>query len=205
MIKNYFLTLSLIAFLAPSLSACLPVMATGAAVTGGMVASDERSAGTIIDDSLIKSKILYKLKIGSEHNESLKNISVKVNEGRVLLAGTAPNNDAVSKAIEEAWSVAGVKEVIAEVDPENSNSTWYSSNDMWIKSQIKTQYLLQKRFDSVNYTVVVKDGVVYLFGIAQDEEEKETAIHIARTTRGVKNVVNHVILRNDQRRGEHTQ
>lgn len=203
--KKYLLTLSLFILSMPLLSGCLPVMATGAAVTTGMVASDERSAGSIIDDSIIKSKILYKFKLGSEHNESLKNISVKVNEGRVLLAGSAPNNDAVSKAIEEAWTVGGVKEVIAEVEPENSASTWYSPNDLWIKSQIKTQYLLQKRFDSVNYTVVVKDGVVYLFGIAQDEEEKEIAINIARTTRGVKNVVNHVILRNDTRRGEHTQ
>jgi osmotically-inducible protein OsmY len=53
---------------------------------------------------------------------------------------------------------------------------------------------------NINYTVDVENGVVYLMGIAQDQDELDRVIATARDISDVKKVVNHVLLKSDPRR-----
>ena len=172
----------------------IPMAAT---TTAGMVALDERSSGELIDDSVIITKIKSEF---SKNNASnlLTKIGVNSYEGRVMLTGTLKDSEYVDEAVRRAWVVHGVKEVINElvVAPTPKNK----ANDIWISSQIKTKFLLEKHFDSLNYQYDVNDAIVYLLGVAQNQDELERAIRICSNIKGVIKVVNHVILKTDKRR-----
>ncbi len=178
---------------------CVPIMATGAVATGVAV-NDERTMNDIVNDVVIKSKIVHRYS-AEKYEQSLRDVVVKVKEGRVLLAGSVRAQQDMNNAIKEAWEVDGVLEVINEIKL-GDNSLWRFSKDATIKSQIKTKYMLQKNIKSLNYTVVVKEGIVYLFGIAQNVEERDIAVDIASRVRGVQQVVNHVIIKDDARRND---
>ena len=172
----------------------IPVAAT---TTAGMVALDERSSGELIDDNVIITKVKSEF---SKNNASnlLTKIGVNSYEGRVMLTGTLKDEEYVDEAAKRAWAVHGVKEVINElvVAPTPKNK----ANDIWISSQIKTKFLLEKHFDSLNYQYDVNDAIVYLLGVAQDQDELERALKICSNINGVTKVVNHVILKSDERR-----
>lgn len=172
----------------------VPVAAT---TTAGMIVLDERTSGELIDDTVVIAKIKSEF---SKTNASnlLTKIGVNSYEGRVMLTGTLKAQEYVDEAVRRAWLVHGVKEVINElvVAPIPQNK----AKDIWISSQIKTKLLLEKHFDSLNYKYDVNDSVVYLLGVAQSQDELERAIKICSKIHGVEKVVNHVILKTDQRR-----
>jgi osmotically-inducible protein OsmY len=74
------------------------------------------------------------------------------------------------------------------------------SKDSWVAAQIRSKILLEKGVQSVNYSVEVINGVAYILGIAQDDQELESAEQVAGKVGGVKRVVSHVILKTDLRR-----
>ncbi|MDJ1305458.1 MAG: BON domain-containing protein [Candidatus Midichloria sp.] len=188
------ISLSLSMLLNTGCGVLVPVAAT---TTAGMIVLDERTSGELIDDTVVITKIKSEF---SKTNASnlLTKIGVNSYEGRVMLTGTLKAQEYVDEAVRRAWLVHGVKEVINElvVAPTPQNK----AKDIWISSQIKTKYLLEKHFDSLNYKYDVNDSVVYLLGVAQSQDELERAIKICSKIHGVEKVVNHVILKTDQRR-----
>ncbi len=179
------------------LSGCTLALPLSIATTG-MVASDERSVGEMIDDKLILSRIKTELsKSGSAH--LFLSVHVNVLEGRVLLTGSVASRECADEAVKIAWKTRGVKEVINELIVE-LKSVADSAKDTLIASGIKSKFLLEKNFLSTNYTVAVNDGTVFLLGIAQDQNELDKALTISSHVVGVKKVRNYVILKNDPRR-----
>jgi osmotically-inducible protein OsmY len=53
---------------------------------------------------------------------------------------------------------------------------------------------------NINYTVDVVNGVVYLMGIAQSQDELDRVVAHARDIGNVKRVVSHIVLKNDPHR-----
>ena len=172
----------------------VPIAVTG---TAGMVAMDGRSSGKIVDDSMIITKIKTHFAKASANN-FLTKISVNCYEGRVMLTGILREHQYVDEAERIAWGIHGVKEVINELtvaeSPENNLL------DMFISSTIKTKFLFEKSFDSLHYSYDVADSVVYIIGVAEDEDQVNKALQIVRSIKGVKKVVNHIILKSDRRR-----
>ena len=103
-------------------------------------------------------------------------------------------------AVRLAWTVKGVREVIDEIQVNDKSGLADFARDSWIGAQIRSRLLLEKNLRSVNYSVEAVNGVVYLMGIAQDQNELDKATYIASTTAYVKQVVSHVILKDDPRR-----
>ena len=54
---------------------------------------------------------------------------------------------------------------------------------------------LQINILNLNYSVEVVNGIVYIVGIAQNQEELNFVIDICQGTYGVKNVINYVRLK----------
>lgn len=172
-------------------------VAAGAATTAKF-ATDHRSTGHMIDDTVLKTKI-WKRYVADE-SKRFSQVTIDVNEGRVLLTGNVAQDEDAFEAIKLAWGVRGVREVINEIVPRKSLTTWDKSQDLLLKSRIKSKFLLAKDLRSTNYTVLVENKIVYLFGIAENDGERETALDMARRIRGVDKVVSYVILKTDQRR-----
>lgn len=187
----------LIAIVLLNTSGCVPLTAISTTMVGTTIA-EERTAGDKLNDSIITIKIKDHY-TQTEVSEMLSRISVNSMEGRVLLTGSVINKKYSEEAAKMAWQVKGVKEVINEIEINNKGMK-DRAKDLFIESTIESKLLLEKDLSSINYIVDVNNGVAYLLGIAQNEDELKRSLQIARSTKGVRKVVNHVILKNDPRR-----
>ncbi len=175
-------------------AAILPISVAGTA----MFISDERSIGKMIDDKLIYANITGELsKKGG--GQMFLAVTVTVLEGRVLLTGNVGSKTYIDEANKISWSVKGVREVINEliVDMKPIGN---SASDAMIEKGIESRFVLEKKFISTNYKVIVNNNVAYILGIAQNGDEMNRALHIASNTKSVNKVMNYIILKNDPRR-----
>jgi osmotically-inducible protein OsmY len=184
-----------------SLSGCAEAI-FGGVTTVGAAAVEDRSLGDNLDDRSISAEINHFF-VQTDVNNLLKDVSIRVHEGRVLLTGRTANPDVALEAVRLSWQAAGVREVINEikVGPVGTDLFDYAKDNI-IETQIETRLIATKNINGLNYTVEVVDGVAYLLGIARDEEERHNAAYIASITKGVKRVVSYVRLIDDPRRIE---
>ena len=66
------------------------------------------------------------------------------------------------------------------------------AKDTWITTQVKSAMLFRADVYSLNYSVKTVSGIVYLMGIAHNEEELQVITDIASKVDGVKKVVSYV-------------
>ena len=185
-------------------TSCVETIVVGSLATGSMV-TREKSAKDMRDDVWISAQIITKY-TGKGLNGFKNTVDVTVNEGRVLLTGVVRDPKKEELAVSLAWKVDGVKEVINEIqlleDPSYRPKNFSRATlDMLLTLEIETKLLIKPQLRSTNYKINTVNGVVYLMGIAADEEELNKALDVVARIRGVKKVVNHIILSDDRRRG----
>ncbi len=179
------------------LTSCMEVAAVSSAVVGTTIA-EERSAGDRMDDTVIMMKIKEAF-LQKDFNEMLGRISVISHEGRVLLTGSVTDQKYADEAVKMAWEIRGVKEVLNELETSQKDLKDYTK-DSFIANTIRSKLLLEKDLRSVNYSVDVNNSVAFLIGVAQNQNELDRALKIASSVKGVRKVVNYVILKDDPRR-----
>jgi osmotically-inducible protein OsmY len=190
---KYILLFSLVAL--TGLTGCAALLVGGASQVG-VASVQERSIGDNLDDSSISTEI--NRLFASEGKGLLKDVSVRVQEGRVLLTGRTNRTDVALEAVRLAWLASGVHEVINEIEVgEKGTSLLNYTQDNINETQIEARLLATKGIRSVNYTIEVVNGVAYILGIAQNEEERHNVAYIASITKGIRRVVSYVRLRND--------
>lgn len=194
---SVFLAPCLALLLAPALSGCVWLAATGV-VAGVSAARQERTLGNAVDDVRIKSAVQTGLVKQSASN--FFNVSITVVEGRVLLTGRVEKAESRLEATRVAWSVEGVKKVDNEIEVTNDLGWLDRPRDIYIRAEIAADILADKSIKDVNYTIDVVNGVVYLTGIGQDKAEVERVIAHANRFAGVKRVENYVVLKDDPAR-----
>ncbi len=182
-----------------NLSSCVP-LAIGGATETAVVIGQERSVGNAIDDTSIMLQI-KNLYAKQDYKDLLANVEMKVIEGRVLLTGNVNKPDSQIEAVKLAWQVGGVKEVINEIQINDQSDFMNYARDVWISTQVRTRLLLGKDIHNINYSVITVNQVVYLMGIAQNQEELNRATNVASSTSYVQRVVSYVRLKDDPRRG----
>ena len=184
---------------ATSLSGCsIAGLAVGAGANTAVAVSEERGLGGAINDTAIQTKINYALL--DEDLSLFRRVSISVHESRVLLIGIVPNEGAMTSAVKITWQVGGVREVINEIQIAPDAKFADDVRDSWITAKIRTRIMLDKEIDAINYSIETLDRVVYLLGIAQDAEELNRIIRIARDIEYVEKIVSYVLLKGDPRR-----
>lgn len=170
----------------------------GAGATGAVAASQERGLGGAVGDTQIRTAINFLW--FEENTEMYHQLNLNVHEGRVMITGVVAKQEWKEEAIKRAWRAKGVKEVIDEiiVDPKGTSGTY--ARDSWIATQLKTKLLFDKNIYSINYSVEVVRGNVYLLGVAQDGNERDLVLNNARSVEYVRRVVSYVLLKDDPRR-----
>ncbi len=183
--------------LAPVLSGCVAVAATGV-VAGMSAARQERSVGDAVDDIRIRTEIQGALSKRSAAH--FLNVSTTVIEGRVLLTGRIADPQERLNATRDAWRVQGVRKVDNAIEVID-NSGWLDRpKDIFIRTEIAADILRDRSIRDVNYTIDVVNGVVYLVGVGQDQAEIDRVIARAQRFQGVKRVENYVVLKDDPQR-----
>jgi osmotically-inducible protein OsmY len=192
------LNVVMVAALGGLLSGCAATV-VGAGATAGVAAAEERGFGGAVDDLKIRTQInnLWFQK----DVEMYRKVNLNISEGRVMLTGVVPTEEARTEAVRLSWQAEGVKEVYNEIQVVKAGeSGWDQANDLWLQNKLKARLLTDSEVRNINYIIDVTDSVVYLLGIAQSSAELDRVIAHARDTSGVKRVINHVRLKDDPRR-----
>ena len=191
------LRLSLAGWLCGLAQGCVS-LAVGGAAAGGVAAVEERSLGTQIDDRGLYLKINDKLL--NKDAVLFRKVNVEVNEGRVLLTGNVTKPEDRVTAADLSWEVLGVKEVLNELVVTDRTELRDFPKDTWITTQLKTRLLGDSHVLQVNYSIETINGVIYLLGIAQSQDELDRVVNHARNISGVQKVVSYVRLKDDPKR-----
>jgi osmotically-inducible protein OsmY len=177
-------TLILVAALVTQLTACVPVVAGGAAA-GGLVAADRRSTGAYLEDQEIE------LKAEKAINENLKeNVHANVTSynRRVLITGEVSNEANKAKAESVVRPIQNVNRINNQLVI-GANSTISSrTNDTYITSKVKTKFISENKFAANLVKVVTENGTVFLMGMVTHKEGDDAA-EIASKVSDVKKVV----------------
>ena len=158
-----------------------------------IIAEDDRSAGDVIDDATIKVKITAKF-IASDEKLFL-DLDSTVIEGRVLLTGIVTNQEARIEAVRKVWEVVGVQEVINEIQVGQKTTIKEYANDVWITTQIKAVTTKNIGLRSLSYNFETIRGKVYVAGITSRKEQLDAVIESIESIKGVKEIVNYVVLK----------
>ncbi len=176
---------------------CAPLIIGGAA-TAGLAVAQERTIGDAIDDTVIQARVKDKL-LQASSNLFLR-VSTEVLEGRVLLTGSVPTAQDRVEAVRLTWTVSGVREVLNELQVTERGGLADTLADARITTTLRFQIMGDRSVSDINYSIDTVNGIVYLIGIAQTQAELDRVLGYARNISGVKQVVSHVVLRNDPRR-----
>jgi hyperosmotically inducible protein len=151
-----------------------------------------------IDDATVTAKV--KAGLAGEAETSAIKVGVTTVKGVVTLSGVVPTEREKAKAEQVARGTEGVAQVVNNItiDPNTIGATNIGEkteeavNDAAILSKIKTKLVLEK-ITGTNVDVV--NGEVTIKGEVSDEKQITQATEIARSTNGVKNVNNQLIVR----------
>ena len=119
---------------------------------------------------------------------------VKVMEGRVMLTGVAFDPKTKAFLASKVMNNLKVRSLLNEVVVKEKKSLFSTKiSDYFLKKNIHMKIFFKSKIKSLNYEVSVIDGVAYVIGIAEDQEELELLLNLISTIKGIEKVVSHVI------------
>jgi len=181
-----------ILFLALVTSSCAPAVIGAGAVGAYKTGTDERTMGTMVDDSTISSSV--KIDLISASDVKARHIDVDVINGVVTLTGLVESASEIKRAEEIALEVKGVKGV-SNFLVVGSKSIGQAIDDKFIVGAINKNLIVEPSMKSMNIDVDSNNGVVTLTGIASSIELKSRALEIAQKTSGVVQVIDNLKVR----------
>jgi len=119
----------------------------------------------------------------------LKNVTVEVYETAVMLTGTVADDAARTTAGALAASVDGASPVHNEIQVVENSGQRDPAADLAIETKIKKALRAAEGIQSANMRWHTVNGVVYMFGRALSEAERDQALAIVKKTQGVKEIV----------------
>ncbi len=172
----------------PVLPGCAALAVGGlATATGVNVATDPRTAGTLVEDEAIELKAL-KAFYQDKQIRSQTHINVTSYNNTVLVTGEAPTEELRTRLIEIVRNIDKVKHVHNEVTIAAPSALVARSSDTLVTGKVKSKILASRKLKGLNVKVVTDKGVVYLMGIIS-RAEAEAMTDITRQTGGVQKVV----------------
>jgi osmotically-inducible protein OsmY len=175
---------------ASGLSGCGPTTVIGAGAMAGNAAMQERGFVKTVEDTATEAKISTNLL--SYSAELFVDVSVEVYEGRVLLTGKVKQTKDRIEAVRIAWNTSGVKEVINEIQVEDTSDLLDAARDQWVTAKLAAKITLDKQIKSINYSLETVNGTVYVMGIAQSQAELDRVRNHARQLSYVRRVISYV-------------
>ena len=187
----------LLLFIVVILSGCVGYSSTGILGTGVSIALDPRTIGTQIDDSIMQKNLSAKL-INLNTNYLLS-VKAKVLDGRIIVTGKVDNIEEKFKITKLAWEIKGARSVKNDLQIKEKFNFKQSAKDILITSQLRVAIISSKKIKSVNYNIDTYKKKIYIYGIAQDEDERAEVINEAKQILDVEDVIASIFLIEDLR------
>ena len=192
--KNKYILNLIILFL---LSGCIGASTTGVFGTGVSIAMDPRTLGTQIDDSIMDKSLDARLV--AMNKNYLLNVKTKVLDGRIFLTGKIDTPEEKLQITKLAWETKGARSVKNDLKIKEEFNFQQSAKDILITSQLRSAMIFNKKIKAVNYNIDTFKKVIYVYGIAQSEDEKDEIVKEAKEILDVKNVITSILLVEDLR------
>lgn len=183
--KPLSLSLLVLALAMPALQGCFPAVVAGAAV-GVMSMHDRRTTGTQTDDETTEWRARGRV---PEQFKAQSRVNFTSYNRRLLITGEVPSEEAKAAIEAEARRIEGVREIYNELVIAPASTLRQRSNDSFIDSKVKARLVDSNQVSANHIKVVTERGATYLMGVV-NEREAGVAVSVARTTAGVRKVVN---------------
>jgi len=166
------------------LSGCVPLMVGGAVMTG-MVASDRRTSGTVVEDEGIEIKTAVRIR---ENLGDRVHVNVTSYNRQVLLTGEVPNAQDRQLVEQIASNVDNVRNIVNELAILGNSTFAQRSNDAVVTGRVKAALLDAKDLFANSFKVVTERGTTYVMGrVTQREATRATEVITAQS--GVQRLV----------------
>ena len=192
--KNKYILNLIILFL---LSGCIGASSTGVFGTGVSIAMDPRTLGTQIDDSIMDKSLDARLV--TMNKNYLLNVKTKVLDGRIFLTGKIDTPEEKLQITKLAWETKGARSVKNDLKIKEEFNFQQSAKDILITSQLRSAMIFSKKIKAVNYNIDTFKKVIYVYGIAQSEDEKDEIVKEAKEILDVKDIITSILLVEDLR------
>ena len=174
------------------LTGCVGVSSKGIFGTGVSVATDPRSLGTQIDDSIMQKNLSSRILI-TNRNYFLS-VKSKVLDGRIFLTGKVDDPEEKLKLTKIAWETVGVRSVRNDIKIKEKFNFKQSAKDILITSQLRTALILNKNIKATNYQIDTYKKKIYIYGIALTKDEKDLVLNEAKDILDVDDVIASILL-----------
>ena len=154
---------------------------------GVSIGFDPRTVGMQIDDTLMQKNLVARLTF--DEKKYFLYIQVEILDGRIFLTGKVDEPEEKIKITKMAWETKGVRSVKNAIEIKGYSNFKSSAKDILITSQLRTALLFNRSVKSVNYTLETINKIIYIFGIAIDDEERREVIDEANKIYDVKEVI----------------
>ena len=179
------------------LTGCIGASSTGVFGTGVTVAIDPRSLGTQIDDSIMDKSLDARLI--SLNKNYLLNVKTKILDGRIFITGKVDTTEEKLKITKIAWETKGARSVKNDLIIKEKFNFQQSAKDILITSQLRSAMIFNKKIKAVNYQIDTYKKTIYVYGIAQNEDERDEIIKEAKEILDVKDVITSILMVEDLR------
>ena len=172
--------------------------AAGAGAAGATAAQTEKGFRRSVADTEIRIAINDLWFQADE--QMFRKVNLQVQERRVLLSGNVPRPEQRVEAVRLAWQAPGVREVINEIEVNDTSDLADAARDSWISSKLETTLLLDKEISSINFSVETVNKTVFLMGVARTQAELDRVVGHAKDIAHVRRVVSYILLKDDRTR-----
>ena len=179
------------------LSSCVGYSSTGVLGTGVSIALDPRSFGTQIDDSIMQQNLRAKLL--SADKSYIISVKTKILDGRIFLTGKVSSVEDKLKITKLAWEIKGARSVKNDLRIKEEFNFKRSAKDLLLTSQLRAALISNKKVKSVNYNIDSYKKKIYIYGIAQNDTERDEVIREAKQILDVEDVITSIFLVDDLR------
>ena len=147
------------------------------------------SAGTVLDDSVITTKV--KTALLTDNQGKGRDTSVETRKGEVLLSGFVDDQAQADREVQLAKAVDGVRNVDSKLMIKNGQSTAGNVlDDSVVTVKVKSALVADDRTRTSDIAVTTNKGIVQLSGFVDSSDEQARATAVARNVEGVQSVVN---------------
>ncbi len=179
------------------ITGCVGYSSTGVLGTGVSIALDPRSFGTQIDDSIMQQNLRAKLL--STDKSYIISVKTKILDGRIFLTGKVNSVEDKLKITKLAWEIKGARSVNNDLRIKEKFDFKRSAKDLLITSQLRVALIESKKIKAVNYNIDTYKKKIYIYGIAQNEIERDEVTKEAKKILDVEDVITSIFLVDDLR------
>lgn len=169
-------------------SSCTAILVRTTGDQGIQENPSERTAGAVIEDQMIETKIIVNMK-SQEPRFKQAHFDVISHNGVVLLIGQVESEQLKIQAAEIASRASTkIKRIHNELEVTAKSSFMDRSSDLWIATKVRTLMLTDNQVPSSQVRVIAENGAIYLMGLIS-QSDGDNAANVARNVSGVTKVV----------------